>query len=121
MLLDPTGRALGMHEVLVHLPVASYALPGLFLLVVMGVGPLLLGYGLFTPPGQRAFRWAWAGTLALTAVLGVWLAVQGAMIGFRWPIQYITALNGVVIVLLALQLGHTRRRQEARHARHPRP
>ena len=111
MLLDPTGGALQMTEVLPSLPVPDYTLPGLFLLVVMGVAPLLLAYGLLARPAwawaeplSRATRhhWAWVGTLALGVVLGVWLVVQGLLIGFRWPIQYVTALNGIAIVALAL-------------------
>jgi hypothetical protein len=73
MLLDPSGRSLEMDAVLPLLPVADYRLPGLFLLVVMGLGPIGLSYGLLT---RR--RWGWPGALALGVVLAVWLAVQGA-------------------------------------------
>lgn len=111
MLLDPSGGALQMTEVLPLLPVPDYTLPGLFLLVVMGVLPLLLAYGLLARPAwawaaplSRAGRhhWAWSGALALGLVLGAWLGVQGLLIGFRWPIQYVTAANGIAIVALAL-------------------
>jgi hypothetical protein len=111
MLLDPSGGALQMAEVLPSLPVPDYTLPGLFLLVVMGAAPLGLAYGLLARPAwawaeplSRAGRhhWAWSGTLALGLVLGAWLVVQGFLIGFRWPIQYVTAVNGLAILLLAL-------------------
>ncbi len=111
MLLDPSGGALQMTEVLPSLPVPDYTLPGLFLLVVMGVTPLLLAYGLLARPAwawaaplSRAghHHWAWSGALVLGLVLGVWLVVQGLLIGLRWPIQYVTAANGVAIVALAL-------------------
>ncbi len=111
MLVDPSGAALQMTEVLPLLPVPDYTLPGLFLLVVMGAAPLLLAYGLLARPNwawaeplSRVARhhWAWTGALALGLVLGAWLAVQGLLIGFRWPIQYVTAANGVAIVALAL-------------------
>lgn len=97
MLLDPSGRALQMDGILPLLPVVDYRLPGLFLLVVMGLGPIGLSYGLLT---RR--RWAWPGTLALGAVLFIWLMVQGILIGFQWPIQYVTAVNGLLIIGLAL-------------------
>jgi hypothetical protein len=42
-------------------------------------------------------------------VLAVWLVVQAFLIGFRWPIQYVTAANGLAILLLAL-LPAVRRR-----------
>jgi hypothetical protein len=117
MLVDASGRSLRIDEVLPLLPV-----PGLFLLLVMGVGPLLLSYGLLARPNWTWARapsrwsghhWAWiactaratasvTGTLALGVLLAVWLVVQGMLIGFRWPIQYVTAANGVVIIVLAL-------------------
>jgi len=50
MLLDPSGGALQMTEVLPSLPVPDFKLPGLFLLVVMGAAPLLLVYGLLARP-----------------------------------------------------------------------
>jgi hypothetical protein len=100
MLLDPSGRSLQMDEILPLLPVADYRLPGLFLLVVMGLGPIGLAYGLLTRQ-----RWAWPGTLALAGVLVVWLTVQGVLIGFQWPIQYVTAVNGLLIIGLALTPG----------------
>jgi hypothetical protein len=54
MLLDPSGGSLQMTEVLPLLPVRDYFLPGLFLLGVMGIFPLILVYGLwFRPKGHR--------------------------------------------------------------------
>lgn len=111
MLLDPSGGALQMAEVLPSLPVPDDTLPGLFLLVVMGVVPLLLAYGLLARPAwawaeplSRAGRhhWAWSGTLTLGLLLGGWLVAQALLIGFRWPIQFVTAANGLAIVGLAL-------------------
>ncbi len=72
MVRDPSGASLGMDVVLPRLPVPSFVLPGVFLVTVMGL------------------------------VLGVWLAVQGWMIGFAWPIRFVTAGNAAAIVGLAL-------------------
>jgi hypothetical protein len=100
-----------MDVVLPQLPVTDFVWPGVFLLTVMGLAPIVLAYGLVARPawGRAAalsrwsgHHWAWTGTLALGLVLGVWLAVQGWMIGFVWPIQFVTAGNGAAIVLLAL-------------------
>jgi hypothetical protein len=111
MLLDPGGGSLGMDVVLPQLPVSSFVLPGLFLLTVMGLLPIFLAYALVARPSwrwaegiERASRHhpAWTGTLALGLVLGAWLALQAAMIGFAWPIQYVTAANAVAIVVLAV-------------------
>lgn len=117
MLSDPTGGSLQLTDVLPLLPVTNYVLPGLFLLFVMGLAPLALIYGLLACPNWRwadawshwsKHHWAWTGTVGLGATLAIWLIVQGLLIGFRWPIQYITAITGCLIVLFALAPG-TRR------------
>ncbi len=107
MLADPSGGSLGMDTVLPSLPVSDYVLPGLFLLTAMGVLPLVLAYGLWA--GRRApatvrlgrfgtWHWAWLGSVALGVVLVAWLLTQGLLIGFRWPIQYVTAANAAAIL-----------------------
>ena len=114
MLTDPTGGSLELTGVLPLLPVPDYTLPGLFLFIVMGLTPLVLAYGLLARPNwswaetlSRWSRrhWAWTGTLGLCVTLAVWLVIQAWLIGFKWPIQYITAANGLLIVLLALVPG----------------
>jgi len=109
MLTDPGGSSLAMDSLLPLLPVASFILPGLFLLLVMGLAPLLLSYGLFIQPARTVTvngrYWAWTGTVGLALVLAVWLVVQGMLIGFQWPIQYVTAVNGLLILLLAFTPG----------------
>lgn len=111
MLTDPTGGSLQMTEILPLLPVPDYTLPGLFLLIVMGLGPLSLIYALLARPNWiwaqtlsrwSGHHWAWTGTLGLGVILAIWLIVQGLLIGFKWPIQFITAVNGFLIVLLVL-------------------
>jgi hypothetical protein len=111
MLIDPSGNLLQMAEVLPLLHVPDYVLPGLFLLVGMGLAPLFLIYALIARPGwpwlERLFRgakshWAWIATLLLVAVLAAWLTLEAIMIGFIWPIQYVTAFIGLMILLFAL-------------------
>ncbi len=110
MLLDPTGGALQMAEVLPSLYVPNYILPGLFLFFIMGLYPLLLVYALVKRPHWSAvesfmshfkYYWAWIGTVVLGIVLVVWLIVQGILIGFNWTIQYVTAITGLCILIFA--------------------
>ncbi len=107
MLLDPSGGSLQMTEVLSLLPVSNYVLPGLFLLFIMGLLPLFLIYGLLARPNwawlesffrQIEYHWAWIGTVILGVVLAIWLIIEGVMIGFKWAIQYVTAVNGLFIL-----------------------
>ena len=111
MLMDPeTGGSLQFADLLPLLPVSNFILPGLFLLVAMGMLPLLLAYALIARPDwpwvDSLFRWshyywAWTGTLIFVAVLAVWLIVEGLLVGF-FPITYFTAGEGLLILLLAL-------------------
>jgi hypothetical protein len=114
MLTDPTGRSLQMSEVRPLLHVPNYILPGLFLFGVMGLTPLGLTYALLARPRwhwaeilcrQSRHYWAWTATLAIAVVLIIWLIVQVLLIGLHWPMQYITAGHGVIILLLALTPG----------------
>lgn len=107
MLLDPSGGLLQMTEVLLLLPVSNYVLPGLFLLFIMGLLPLFLIYGLLARPNwvwlesffrQKEYHWAWIGTVILGVVLAIWLIIEGVIIGFKWAIQYVTAVNGLFIL-----------------------
>ena len=40
--------------------------------------------------------------MGIGIVLILWLAVQTILMGFQWPIQYITLVNGLLIVVVAL-------------------
>ena len=114
MLTDPTGGSLQMADVLPLLPVSNFVLPGLFLLFVMGLMPFFLIYALLTRPNWpwadalshlTGHHWAWLGTLTVGIVLIVWLSIQGLLIGFKWPIQYITGADGLLIILVSLVPG----------------
>lgn len=111
MLTDPSGNSLQMAEILPLLPVPDYTLPGLLLLFAMGLAPLFLSYALLARPTWKwtdaiprwhNHHWAWAGTVALGMMLALWLIVEGILIGFKWSIQYVTAVNGILILLFAL-------------------
>jgi hypothetical protein len=111
MLLDPSGGSLQMADVLVLLPVPNYILPGLFLFFVMGLAPLFLIYALLVRPdwnwvdnlfSTSKYHWSWVGTFALSIILAVWLIIEGLLIGFKWPIQYVTAVDGLLILLFVL-------------------
>jgi hypothetical protein len=66
-------------------PVHTYLLPGLFLLGVYGVGVLLLMIGLLWRPqpgpvarldARLGHHWAWIGTIAVGAVLVLWIVYE---------------------------------------------
>jgi hypothetical protein len=107
MLLDSSGLSMGVDTLLPLLPVPDFVLPGLFLLFVMGLVPLILTFGLLARPNWpwadalarwSGHYWAWTGTLALGVVLLAWLLVQAILLGFSAGIQYVMVVNGLALL-----------------------
>ena len=109
MLMDPvSGGYLDFEELLPLLPVPNLILPGIFLIVYMGLIPLLLCYGLIAKPNWFDFlfkwsghHWAWTGTVIFAIGVGFWLGYEGLLVGW-WPITTVTAVQGGLILLIAL-------------------
>ena len=114
MLADPAnGGYLQFGEMLPILPVSNFILPGLFLLIIMGIFPLFLAYALIARPTWRwleplfqgsKHHWAWTGTLTLVVIIAVWLAYEAWLIGW-FPITTITLVLGLLILLFAMLPG----------------
>lgn len=104
LVIDPSGDLVGMPtSMLVRSPFSDFLIPGLLLLVIFGLLPLLVFYGLLKRP-----QWGWADALnpfkglysfwALSLYIGfgqiIWIMVQTYM------------LNSVTIVhLIYMSLG----------------
>jgi hypothetical protein len=111
MLMDPaSGGYLDFAHLLPLLPVSNFILPGLFLLIYMSLLPLLLIYGLIAKPSWafldrllnwRGHHWAWTATFLFSIGVGLWLAIEGLLVGW-WPITTITAVQGGLILLITL-------------------
>lgn len=100
---DPSGRSIQIPlSWLEGSPFADYFIPGLILLVVLGIGPLIVLYGLWTRQ-----NWGWIGALLVGLALIVWILVEILIIGYQPqpPLQLIYGSLGVIIVILALLPG----------------
>lgn len=100
LIADPSGESLGIPIAwLEGSPFADYRIPGIVLLTVLGVGPLVAVYGAWA---RRL--WAWPAALLVGVALLVWIAVEIGVIGYqpRPPLQLIYGLLGGVILTLAL-------------------
>ena len=114
MLADPqSGGYLDFGHLLAELPVSNFILPGLFLSLFLGFVPLILVYGLIAKPDwpwlDRYFKWSkhhwsWTGTIFQVIGLALWLFVEWLMIGW-WPITTITAVQGALILFVAVLPG----------------
>lgn len=101
LVADPTGAFVGLPpEWLRGSPFEDYLVPGLVLLTVLGVAPLIAAWGLWT--GRP---WSWAGGIGVGGALLGWLAVQIAVVGYQPdpPLQLAYGVLGALIVVLALR------------------
>lgn len=87
-ILDPSGAGMGVPlSLLDGLPLSDFLLPGLFLLAVMGLAPLVLMVAVW-----RRWPRTWLALMALGAVLLLWLAGEFVLWGYQAPIQIITSV-----------------------------
>ncbi len=97
---DPAGDFLQLSvSLLENSPFPDYLVPGLILLIVLGIFPLLVFYGLL-----RKINLSWYGALFVGISLIIWIVVEILIIGYfpQPPLQLIYGSVGLVILILAL-------------------
>lgn len=117
LVLDPSGGLLGMPlSVLRHGPFTDFLIPGLILMLVLGVLPAFVAAGLWARPAfpaaaplERAFgeHWSWIGAGVVGAGLLIWLAVELWITGAS-TLLVAYALLALAVIALAL-MPDTRR------------
>ena len=101
---DPSGAALGMPlEWLDGSPFSTYLVPGLILLVVLGIGPLIVAF--MVVRAKTGAGWA---SVATGIALLVWIGVEVAIIGYQpfppqVPFQILYGAVGAIILALGLR------------------
>ena len=78
LLVDPSGRSMGLNVVLHLLPLSDFTLLGVWLFSVYGVLPILLSLGLWM--GRIL---AWRGALILAGVEIIWVTGQTYWVGLH--------------------------------------
>jgi len=97
-LIDPSGELMEMPPShLDKLPIDTFFLPGLFLLIVYGIGSAIIAYGLI-----RQLIWAPVAGILLGLVLVGWVIGQIILWGEPAMLQYIYLTVGAGIFLLSL-------------------
>lgn len=97
---DPTGSAVGLDpEWLEGSPFADYLIPGIILLVVLGIGPVIVVVGIF-----RRLQWAWMASLLAGLALIIWIVVEVLIVGYisQPPLQLVYGLIGFAIIATTL-------------------
>ena len=99
-LIDPSGALVGMPlSHLDKLPIDTFFLPGLYLLIVYGIGSAVIAYGLL-----RQLFWAPVAGLLLGLVLIAWVIGQIILWGEPAMLQYLYLIVGAAILLLSLMI-----------------
>ena len=110
MITDPSGKNLGIPlDILEHSPFPDFLIPGLFLLIFLGMFPVFILYGLIT---KKELKWTqpinlyknqhWSLTFAyyLGLLLVLWINMQLLFIQEYFILQVVFSLLGIVIVFL---------------------
>jgi len=97
-LIDPSGELAAMPlSHLDKLPIDTFFLPGLFLMVVYGIGASIIAFGLI-----RQLFWAPVAGILLGLVLIGWIIGQIILWGAPAFLQYLYFTVGAAIFILSL-------------------
>lgn len=99
LLVDPTGRTLGIDFLLQYLPISDFITVGLWLISAFGFFPIAIAIGLWLTK-----RWAWVLSIILGMAEIVWIVAQVILlyeIGVS-PMQPLIAGVGVATIFLLL-------------------
>jgi hypothetical protein len=100
LISDPTGVSLQIPlEWLEGSPFHNYLVPGIVLLVILGIFPVVVFFGLF-----QNRQWAWHAALFTAIALLIWIIVEIMVIGYQAqpPLQLIYGLVGLFILVTVL-------------------
>ena len=100
LMAGPRGEILPLPiSALAGSPFADYAVPGVILFAVLGLGPLVVAAAAW-----RGSRWAPLLTFGSGLALLIWITVEVAVIGFAWlpPLQPIYIVMGIAIAAVGL-------------------
>ena len=108
----PSGNVLGTPlSMLENTPFNNFLIPGLFLLIVLGFFPLILGYTMIVEPKWKLpnklniyenFNNLWAYSMYIGLILILWILIEIYLVGGGHVLQFIFGLLGTLIVIVAL-------------------
>lgn len=108
LIADPTGSRVGADQIsLTRTPLHDWTLVGWFLIVVMGVIPLVIAWGLATRHAWRLAEridpvrtehWSWLAVQVMGGGLVVWLGLQLALIDQKGGPQSLFGVLGLALL-----------------------
>lgn len=112
LILDPTGELSQLPLSLLYgSPFSNYLLPGIILVLVLGVMPLLIALGLYRKSDWllaeklnifHEKHWSWTFSLYIGFALIIWITVQVFIIQTLSMLHFIYILYGLVIQAVTL-------------------
>jgi hypothetical protein len=109
-IIDPSGSIIGLPlSHLGHSPFHNFLIPGLFLLIILGIVPAITAIGLIRPfrfyyfevlnlyPDQH---WSWTFTYYTGIVLIMWINIQLLLIREWDYLHLIYSVLGLIIIIL---------------------
>ena len=110
--ISPSGESIGMPITLLeNTPFNNFLIPGIFLLLVLGIYPAVLGYAMISGPRWKwanklniynKFHYIWSYSIYLGLILVSWIIIQVYLIGGGHIFQLVYGLLGVLILLITL-------------------
>ena len=112
LVISPSGKLMQMPlSMLKHSPFPNFLIPGLFLLIVLGLLPAYAAYALSRKPNCRLcerlnpdkkVHWAWSLAFFIGIVLILWIDLEVMFLRAVDILHLIYALLGVAIVVLTV-------------------
>ncbi|MBN1367901.1 MAG: hypothetical protein JW967_08230 [Dehalococcoidales bacterium] len=115
LIVRPDGELMDWTpEILAGTPFNSYLIPGIILVLLIGIFPIFAGFGMLKKPvwqginiinPSRKYHWAWAASWAVGVILLVWIIVELFMVGYISILQPIVVAWGIITLILTLLPG----------------
>jgi magnesium-transporting ATPase (P-type) len=112
LMMDPTGALLQLpYQMPENIFFGNYFVPGMFLILINGILPLLIAAGLIFRPKWRiaealnlykTHHWVWIFCIYQALGLIIWMSIQLFIIGDYFFLQPIYLLIAVLIITLTL-------------------
>lgn len=111
-MLKPDGSLLGINPTwLSHSPFSTYFIPGILLILFLGVLPVIALIGMFSKKEVRLLSslnffpdkyWGWSFALYTGIITNIWIIVQQLFIGYFILQSFIAAVGTLIIVTCLL-------------------
>jgi hypothetical protein len=112
LIINPSGENIQLSTSLLESTIFSnYLIPGITLLIFLGIFPAFVAFGLMTQKKSKTANrlniykkkhWAWTYSLYCGIILVLWIDMQVMLIGGGYILQSVYALLGVLIIIITL-------------------